>query len=409
MDSEKQLLHPTPTTKPSSSSLPSKRNILFVIFTSVLVLTCFYPALKQPFHHRHHQELSLNNPDRHDYDKYVWHKSILSDWDPNSDHRLLVFGDIHGMVASFKELLNKLNYDPKLDTVLLVGDLAAKHPRIQASLDTIRYCRELKVEGVRGNHDEYIIIWRNWMETHRENFVASHNLLAYHADDHANLESDFWLQAAQPPQELKKKLPNGMDWGTQHFEIARRLPKIDFHWLMERSLTIHVSPLRTYFAHAGLLPWVPPNEPKAEAAVKVMSLLELQENKDPYTLLEMRGLKKGRRPTKKGNRGKPWYKYWNKTMRQCNETSSSDSEAGAWCERPEYVVYGHWAGRGLTIKPWSIGLDSGCVYGRQLSALVIGKPRPSASKKHEHQLLKPIPFQLLNYNATIFQINCREP
>ena len=35
------------------------------------------------------------------------------------------------------------------------------------------------------------------------------------------------------------------------------------------------------------------------------------------------------------------------------------------------VVYGHWATQGLKIKDNSIGLDSGCVYGGQLSALIL--------------------------------------
>ncbi len=35
------------------------------------------------------------------------------------------------------------------------------------------------------------------------------------------------------------------------------------------------------------------------------------------------------------------------------------------------VVYGHWAGKGLNIRSNSIGLDSGCVYGNYLSAVIL--------------------------------------
>ena len=35
------------------------------------------------------------------------------------------------------------------------------------------------------------------------------------------------------------------------------------------------------------------------------------------------------------------------------------------------IVYGHWARQGLHIKENSIGLDSGCVYGKQLSAVIL--------------------------------------
>ncbi len=35
------------------------------------------------------------------------------------------------------------------------------------------------------------------------------------------------------------------------------------------------------------------------------------------------------------------------------------------------VLYGHWATAGLTIRPRTIGLDSGCVYGGRLSACIL--------------------------------------
>lgn len=39
------------------------------------------------------------------------------------------------------------------------------------------------------------------------------------------------------------------------------------------------------------------------------------------------------------------------------------------------VIFGHWARRGLVVRPQSIGLDTGCVYGGQLSAWIAEEDR----------------------------------
>lgn len=46
----------------------------------------------------------------------------------------------------------------------------------------------------------------------------------------------------------------------------------------------------------------------------------------------------------------PWYKLYTKKRK---------------------VIYGHWAAQGLNVRKTTIGLDSGCAYGKQLSAYVL--------------------------------------
>lgn len=52
----------------------------------------------------------------------------------------------------------------------------------------------------------------------------------------------------------------------------------------------------------------------------------------------------------------------------------NNSSNPAWYELykgKKLVVFGHWAARGLIVRDNAIGLDTGCVWGRELSALIL--------------------------------------
>jgi hypothetical protein len=55
-------------------------------------------------------------------------------------------------------------------------------------------------------------------------------------------------------------------------------------------------------------------------------------------------------------------------------TPSSKLRPPLWATRytgPPHVVFGHNALTGLQLQPWATGLDTACVYGKELSALVL--------------------------------------
>jgi hypothetical protein len=129
-------------------------------------------------------------------------------------------------------------------------------------------------------------------------------------------------------------------------------------------------------------------------------LSDVPQNRDPWVVLNMRSVtKKKHRVTRDGDSGTPWSELWNAQMGRCRgyDAGSTAGARGARGRRargegdeeevqvqkkgkqkeyvlpchPATVVYGHAATRGLDIKRWSMGLDTGCLYGRQLTALVL--------------------------------------
>lgn len=67
-----------------------------------------------------------------------------------------VFGDLHGCFDEFIKLLEKVNFNPKLDNLVLTGDLIGRGPK---PLETLEYLLNLKktnpnsLHAVLGNHD----------------------------------------------------------------------------------------------------------------------------------------------------------------------------------------------------------------------------------------------------------------
>src|ERR1700674_170160 len=70
--------------------------------------------------------------------------------------RHIFIGDIHGCIIEFNELLVKLNYDPKEDRLILLGDLIDRGPD---SVAVVAKAREMKLECLMGNHEHKFVKW----------------------------------------------------------------------------------------------------------------------------------------------------------------------------------------------------------------------------------------------------------
>ncbi|KAG9832788.1 Metallo-dependent phosphatase, partial [Aureobasidium melanogenum] len=64
-----------------------------------------------------------------------------------------------------------------------------------------------------------------------------------------------------------------------------------------------------------------------------------------------------------------WWRSWNGM--HSSRDDGGEAQALIKHSKPSVVVYGHDSPRGLNLKRWSKGLDSGCVNGDQLTAMVL--------------------------------------
>ena len=125
--------------------------------------------------------------------------------------------------------------------------------------------------------------------------------------------------------------PGMLPPGSQHAAVFRSLSAEDVAYLQALPLVLHLEG-EVAVLHGGALPGVP---------------LDAQARDH---LLCLRSIGPAGQPSQRADGGRPWGSLWT---------------------GPPHVVFGHDAVRGLQRWPWATGLDTGCVYGRELTGLVL--------------------------------------
>ena len=164
----------------------------------------------------------------------------------------------------------------------------------------------------------------------------------------------------------------------------------DFDYDYDYPILDPTSPQEVFPQRAAL---APDDSVEALRALQERALLhDVPQNRDPWVLLNVRGVRRRGKVTRRGDKGTPWAKLWNGQMRRCGGFQFRNASAAAGGDEdedededgesrrdgadplpcyPSTVVYGHAASRDLDVRRWSVGLDSGCLYGRRLTALVL--------------------------------------
>jgi hypothetical protein len=284
---------------------------------------------------------------------------LPSSTDPSDPKRLIIVGDVHGCKHELVQLLQKVEFSKTNDHLVLTGDLIAKGPDSPGVIDLVR---SLSASCVRGNHEDRMLL-------------SHHAMISQSHDSHAGTGRDETAGSAV----------------SKDRKLAREFNREQIEWLSLCPIILRLGTLKgmgeALVVHGGLAPGV--------------SL----ERQDPYQCMNMRsidletGLPSEKRAgsTDLGDGGPPalsveWTKVWNKWQKKIAKgmekekknrqsktvTSShdgSDAEAVENVHQPSTVIYGHDSKRGLNIERWSKGLDTGCVNGGKLTALVIAAPK----------------------------------
>jgi len=159
-----------------------------------------------------------------------------------SASRYLVVGDVHGCIDELRELLDAYRDGRR---VAFVGDLVAKGPD---SKGVVALARSLDAIGVRGNHDQKVLRWRE----------------------------------EEGPVEL----------APEHRAVAAALDQDDWAWLLALPYHARLDDVGAIVVHGGLVPGVPLEEQRPEHE------------------LNMRSIRPVGTPSKRIGDGVPWASLW---------------------------------------------------------------------------------------------------
>lgn len=246
-------------------------------------------------------------------------------------------GDVQGCFDALQALLEKIRFDPAHDTLWFTGDLVNRGPQ---SLETLRFVSGLgeRAVAVLGNHDLHLLA------------VASGT--------------------------AKRKKQDTLD---EILTTPDRDPLLD--WLRHRPLLHHDVTLGWTLVHAGLLPqW---NLAKAQQLAREAEIVLRSDAADNFLANMYGDLPDRWHENLAGHERLRVIINAFTRLRYCNSEGKMDLHfKGApgsqppglvpWFQAPhrrsdtEHIVFGHWSTLGTHQDHGVLGLDGGCLWGREL-------------------------------------------
>jgi bis(5'-nucleosyl)-tetraphosphatase (symmetrical) len=269
---------------------------------------------------------------------------------------IYAIGDIQGCYDDLVRLLDTLKLDPETDEAWFVGDLVNRGPRSHEVLRLVRSLGRAAIVTL-GNHDLHLLAFA-------------------------------LARGSRVPDDNLRQVLDAPDCG----ELV--------DWLRARPLAHYRPDLNTLMVHAGVAPeWDPLQTVKLAREVE----RALRGDDCAAFLREMYGNEPDRwDPALAGTPRLRFILNCLTRVRYCRDDGALDfSEHGPpgsqpdglvpWFEFPERaaqavrIVFGHWSSLGFLQRANLLGLDTGCVWGRTLTAVRLDGP------------------------ARVFSVHCRGP
>ncbi len=245
-------------------------------------------------------------------------------------------GDLQGCFEALQQMLALISFDPATDRIYLLGDLVN---RGSDSLSVLRWAHKHDIQAILGNHDLHLLA-------------------------------------------LAEGLATPLPGDTLHAILAAPDRETLLNWL--RHLPLAASAADYLLVHAGLLPqWT------TDQALELAAEVEIALRGDDYRVFLSHMY---------GNHPASWHEDLTgmarlrvitnamTRLRFCTPDGEMDFKAKGdprhppvgflpWFEVPNRmsagcpIVFGHWSALGLYLDSDCIALDTGCLWGGQLSAL----------------------------------------
>jgi len=250
-------------------------------------------------------------------------------------------GDLQGCYDPFRRLLDKISFDPAKDKLWLTGDLVNRGPK---SRRTLRFVKSLGKAAITvlGNHDLHLLA----------------------------LAHDIRYSSAR------------YDSLAKILKLADSDELLD--WLRRQPLAHYSADLNTLMVHAGIPPqWTVKNTlaraSEVERALRSDDYAEFLENmygnKPDKWSGKLQGAKRLRFIVNALTRMRMITKDRRIDFSHTGPPGGAAKGLVPWFEVPDAkwrgtrIVFGHWSALGLIVNEDLIAVDTGCVWGRKLTAV----------------------------------------